>query len=319
MPLETMVIAGSGPAGLTAAVYAARAGIDPLVLEGDVPGGQLTVSEAVENYPGCAEALPGTELMTRFRKQARRFGVRFRPGLIRSVAKAGGHYDLQAGDEVVGARTLIIATGAQARRLGVPGEAEYYGRGVSGCAVCDGSFFEGGTVVVVGGGNTAMHDARYLARVAKRVIVVHRREHFRADACEVESARGNCRIEWLVPYVVEQVLGEGAVSGVMVRDLDTGVARRLGCDGVFVAIGHDPRTEAFRSLVETHSGGYIRVAANSTCTSAPGVFACGDVCDAVYRQAAVAAGQGCMAAMDALHYLQKGGWDAGDESSAHRE
>lgn len=305
MDIETVVIAGSGPAGLTAAIYAARAGLKPLVLEGLAPGGQLTVSEAVENYPGFPESLSGSELMSRFRKQAQRFDVRFHKGSVGEISRIDSKYDLRVRNETIRTKSVIIATGAQARRLDVPGEKEFYGRGISGCVTCDGAFFTDKKVVVVGGGNTAMQGALYLTRFATKITILHRRTRFRADAYEVNKATRNSRIEWMVPWVITGIIGDEVLTGITARNNETGEVCALECDGVFVAIGHHPKTEAFSSIVKTDEDGYIVVAPNSTITTAPGIFACGDVCDPVYRQAAVAVGHGCMAAMDAQKYLTK--------------
>jgi thioredoxin reductase (NADPH) len=300
---ENVVIVGSGPAGLTAAIYTARAGLQPLVLEGHAPGGQLIVSHAVENYPGFPDAISGLDLMGRFRKQAQRFGARFRSEAVQEVRKAEGMFHMIAGNGIIETKTLIIATGAQARRLPIPTEAKFYGRGVSGCATCDGAFFRDREVIVVGGGNTAVQDAVFLTRFASKVTIVHRREHLRATPIEVQKARKNPRIEWMIPWIVEEILGEDSVAGVVLRNPQTGQKQELRCAGVFVAIGHDPQGDIFRELVATDEDGFIQVEPHSTRTSTPGVFACGDICDPVYRQAVLAAGRGCMAALDAQQYL----------------
>jgi len=301
--IENVVIAGSGPAGLTAAIYTARAALEPLVLEGHVPGGQLIVCHEVENYPGLANPISGIELMDRFRNQARRFGARFRSEMVENVEKRDGVFHLVTGSGTLETKTLVIATGAQARRLAIPTEPKFYGRGVSGCAVCDGPFFRDKEVLVVGGGNTAMQDAVFLTRFAAKVTIVHRRERLRATPVEVRKARENPRIEWMIPWIVEEILGEDSVAGVILRNPKTGEQREVPCAGIFVAIGHDPKAEVFKNLVTTDEQGYIRIEADSTRTSMPGVFACGDICDAIYRQAVLAAGRGCMAAMDVERYL----------------
>jgi len=220
--MENLIIVGSGPAGLTAAIYAARADLAPLVFEGPAPGGQLVVSHEVENYPGFEKPLSGTELMARFRKQAQRFGTRFRSAAVEHVAKADHILKVQAADEVVETRALIIATGAQARRLPIPSEKQYYGKGVSGCATCDGFFHRNKNVIVVGGGNSAMEDAVLLTRFASKVIIVHRRAYLRADAIEVDKARTNPKIEWMIPWVVDHVLGNDLVTGARLRNPETG-------------------------------------------------------------------------------------------------
>ena len=301
--MEQLVIAGSGPAGLTAAIYAARADLAPLVFEGLTPGGQLTVSHEVENYPGFSEGLSGMELMERFRKQAKRFGARFDPVTIEGVSRADNVLTVRTNSSRLEARALIIATGAQARRLPVPSEKRFYGKGVSGCATCDGFFFRGKHVLVVGGGNTAMQDALFLTRFASKVTIVHRREYLRASPIEVTKARRSPQIEWMIPWVVEDILGDHVVTDVRLRHSDSHELREVPCDGVFVAIGHEPKTDAFRELIETDENGYIVVQPGTTQTSVEGVFACGDVCDQDYRQAVVAAGHGCMAAMAVERYL----------------
>jgi len=301
--MEQLVIAGSGPAGLTAAIYAARADLAPLVFEGLTPGGQLTVSHEVENYPGFSEGLSGMELMDRFRKQAKRFGARFDPAAIEGVTRADDVLTVQTSSSRLDTRALIIATGAQARRLPVPSEKRFYGKGVSGCATCDGFFFRGKHVLVIGGGNTAMQDALFLTRFASKVTIVHRRAYLRASPIEVAKARKSPQIEWMIPWVVEDILGDHLVSGVRLRRSDSHELREIPCDGIFVAIGHEPKTEAFRDMIRTDEDGFIVVQPGTTQTSVEGVFACGDVCDRNYRQAVVAAGQGCMAAMAVERYL----------------
>lgn len=301
--MENVVIAGSGPAGITAAIYAARAELKPLVVEGSTPGGQLIVSQEVENYPGFPEAVSGWELMERFKKQAERFGARFLTGDITGIEAMAGGYLLTRGAEAIETRTAIIATGAEARRLPIPSEAKFYGKGVSGCATCDGAFFRDQDVLVVGGGNTAMEDALFLTRFARTVTIVHRRAYLRAAPIEVEKAKSNAKIKWMIPWVVEEITGDQFVTGTALKNVETGAEQAVPCSGVFVAIGHDPKTEIFRHLVDCDSQGFINVQPGSTCTSAPGIFACGDVGDPVYKQAVVAAGYGCMAALDAQHYL----------------
>ena len=303
--MENIVIAGSGPAGLTAAIYAARSARDPLVLEGFVPGGQLTVTYAVENYPGFPEAVSGMELMARFRKQAEKFGVRFKMAEVEDVKKRGDIFEIDTGRERIETATLIIATGAEARRLSIPTEARFYGKGVSGCATCDGAFFRNKEILVVGGGNTAIQDAVFLTRFASKVTIVHRRDYLRAAPVEVEKAKKNPKIEWLIPWVVKEIIGNDFVRGAVLENSDTGESREIQCNGIFIAIGHDPKTEAFKRLVETDENGFIKVESGSTRTSTLGVFACGDVRDPVYKQAVVAAGYGCMAAIDAEKYLER--------------
>ena len=302
--MEKVVIAGSGPAGLTAAIYAARAQLKPLVIEGSIPGGQLIVSHEVENYPGFPESVSGMELMDLFRKQAERFGARFISGDITTVEPRGKGYVLTASTGIFETRTIIIATGAQARRLPIPSEPRFYGKGVSGCATCDGEFFRDSDILVVGGGNTAMEDAFFLTRFAKTVTIVHRREYLRAAPIEAEKARSNPKIKWMIPWVIEEITGDDIVTGVVLKNPETGETRNAKCDGIFVAIGHDPKTQAFSKLVECDDNGFIKVEPGSAQTSSPGIFACGDVRDPVYKQAVVAAGYGCMAALDAQRFLE---------------
>ncbi|NOR78898.1 MAG: thioredoxin-disulfide reductase [Methanophagales archaeon] len=300
---ENVVIAGAGPAGLTAAIYTARSGLNPLVLEGFVPGGQLIVSPEVENYPGFPEPISGMELMDRFRKQTEQFGARFKMEVIEKVKRGNDIFEVDTGIERIETETLIIATGAEARRLDIPSEPKFYGKGVSGCATCDGAFFRDKEILVVGGGNTAIQDAVFLTRFASKVTIVHRRDYFRAVPAEMEKAKSNPKIEWLIPWVVEEIIGDNVVTGAVLKNRETGETQQIPCSGIFVAIGHDPQSKAFKELVETDKNGFILVEAGSTRTSTPGVFACGDVCDPVYKQAVVAAGHGCMAAMDLEQYI----------------
>lgn len=301
--MENTVIAGSGPAGLTAAIYAARADLAPVLIEGQAPGGQLVVSAEVENYPGFTEAISGMELMQRFRQQAERFGTRFVSGNVLKAERTSDGFRVQTDDETFETQTLIIATGAEARRLPIPTEEKFYGRGVSGCATCDGAFYRDREVLVVGGGNTAMEDAVFLTKFASKVTIVHRREYLRAAPVEVNKARNNPKIHWAIPWVVDEVLGEDLVTGAVLRNAETDERRQIKCDGVFVAIGHDPKTEVFRDLVELDDNGFITTKPGTSETATPGVFACGDVRDPVYKQAVLAAGHGCMAALDVERYL----------------
>jgi thioredoxin reductase (NADPH) len=248
--------------------------------------------------------MSGMELMELFKKQAERFGAGFLTGDITDVKGVDGGYIMERGAELIKTRTLIIATGALARRLPIASEARFYGKGVSGCATCDGAFFRDKNLIVVGGGDTAMEDAVFLTRFANTVTIVHRRKYLRAAAIEVEKARNNPKIKWMIPWTVEEVTGDQLVNGATLRNNETGETRHIACDGIFVAIGHDPKTELFRDLIECDDLGFVKVQPWSTRTSAPGIFACGDVCDPVYKQAVVAAGTGCMAALDAQRYLE---------------
>ena len=303
--MNNVVIIGTGPAGLSAAIYAARADLNPLVVEGSAPGGQLIVSSEVGNYPGFPEDVSGMDLMALFRKQAERFGARFENGEIMDIQAVDDGYALALNSKTIRTRAVIIATGALARRLPIPSEAQFYGKGVSGCATCDGAFFRDKNVLVVGGGNTAMEDALFLTRFARSVTIVHRREYLRAAPVEVERAKSNAKVKWMIRWTIEELLGDEFVTGAVLRNAETGETRQVECDGVFVAIGHDPQTELFRDLVECDEHGFIKVEGRSSCTNAAGVFACGDVCDPVYKQAVVAAGTGCTAALDAQKYIEE--------------
>ncbi len=303
--MEKVVIAGSGPAGLSAAIYSARAGLSPLVLEGPVPGGQLTVSSEVENYPGVPGPVSGIELIDRCKQQAKQFGARFQKNSVETTALTNTIATIQTSKGSIETESLIIATGAQARRLPIPSESKFYGRGVSGCAVCDGPFFKNKNVLVIGGGNTAMEDAFFLAKFAQKVSIVHRREYLRAEAIQIERVKKNKSIEWLIPWVVLDIKGSGMVSGAVLKNTRTGEHREIQCDGIFVAIGHDPETAVFKNIVQVDGQGFIEVHNGSTQTMTPGVFACGDVRDPVYKQAIVAAAYGCMAALDVIKYLER--------------
>jgi thioredoxin reductase (NADPH) len=309
-----VVILGSGPAGLTAALYASRASLAPLVVEGggggdptDIPGGQLMLTTDVDNYPGFPQGIMGPELMDRFRQQAARFGTEFQSGVLRRVDLAVRPFVLGLSEGEVRTRALIIATGARAKWLGLPEELEFRTRigGVSACATCDGFFYKGKDVLVVGGGDTAMEEATFLTKFASKVTVVHRRDVLRASKIMQERARANPKIAWIWNAVVEKVLGGPGqgVTGALLRDVKTGATREVAAGGLFVAIGHEPNTGPFRGLLDMDGLGYLRVRPGSTETSVPGVFAAGDVADARYRQAVTAAGSGCMASIDAERYL----------------
>jgi thioredoxin reductase (NADPH) len=308
--VEKLIILGSGPAGLTAAIYAGRADLEPLVLEGIEPGGQLTMTAEVENFPGFPEGIQGPEMMQLFRKQAERFGARIESGTVVACCFDEPVKELRGDDGTVWkAHAVIIATGASARWLGLPSEQALRGRGVSACAVCDGAFFRDREVVVVGGGDTAMEESLILTKFATKVTVVHRRDQLRASRILQERAFKNPKIEFVWDSVVTEILDveKGKVTGVRLRNVKTGEESLLPCDGVFLAIGHEPNTKAFKGQVEMDERGYIRVQPGSTRTSQEGVFAAGDVADPVYRQAVTAAGTGCMAAIDAQHYLAEKG------------
>jgi thioredoxin reductase (NADPH) len=301
---ERLVIVGSGPAGYTAALYAARANLNPLLVEGLQPGGQLTITSEVENYPGFPEAILGPELMERMRKQAERFGTRFEAGEVTRVDLSKRPFQLWMEDRLVTASAVIVATGASAKWLGIPSERKYQGRGVSACATCDGFFFRGVEVAVVGGGDTAMEEATFLTKFATRVHVVHRRDELRASKIMAERARSNPKIQLQLSSVVEEILGDGkAVNGMRLRSTKDGSLRELPVKGVFMGIGHEPNTRIFKGQLEMNDVGYLLVKAPTTATSVKGVFAAGDVSDPSYRQAVTAAGSGCQAAIDAERFL----------------
>ncbi|HEX8474269.1 MAG TPA: thioredoxin-disulfide reductase [Pyrinomonadaceae bacterium] len=304
-----VVIIGSGPAGLTAAIYAARADLKPLVIEGPQPGGQLTITTEVENYPGFSEGIQGPELMDEFRKQAARFGTEFLVTWIDKVDLSERPFTLYTEEQTIKAETLIIASGASAKWLGIPGEAPaphgLGGLGVSACATCDGFFFKGKPIVVVGGGDTAMEEANFLTRYASRVTVIHRRDSLRASKIMQDKAFANKKIDWIWNTEVKEILGtpETGVTGVRLGNLQTGEETTFPCEGVFIAIGHKPNTDMFKEWLEMDDVGYLKTAGRSMSTNIPGVFACGDAQDSFYRQAVTAAGTGCMAAIDAERFL----------------
>lgn len=303
MDIRDLIILGSGPAGLTAAIYAARADLKPLVIEGAQPGGQLTITTDVENYPGFEQPIMGPELMDVMKKQAARFGTEFDYAVIERVELEGPIKTLHADGKTFRARALVVATGATARWLGIPSEEKLKGHGVSACATCDGFFFRDQVIVVVGGGDTALEEATYLTKFGSVVHVVHRRDQLRASKAMQDRAFKNPKIKFIWNTVVEHVEGDKKVSGVRLRDIVTGEERTLDCGGLFIAIGHTPNTEIFKGQLAMDENGYLIIAPGSSKTNVAGVFAAGDVADHVYRQAVTAAGMGCMAALDAERYL----------------
>jgi thioredoxin reductase (NADPH) len=305
--VRELIIIGGGPAGYTAALYAARANLQPLVIEGFNWGGQLMITSDVENYPGYAQGVLGPAMMADFRAQAERFGAEFLTDDVTRVDFSERPFRIYVGDDEYRAEAVIVATGASARQLGIPTEQTLQGRGVSYCATCDGAFFRDKVVVVVGGGDSAMEEATFLTRFASKVVIVHRREEFRASPIMVDRARANERVEFVLNAVVEEVLGGegGHVTGVRLRDTTTGEERVLEADGIFVAIGHDPTTALFLDWLDHDEQGYLVTDPRSTRTNIAGVFAAGDVQDHVYRQAVTAAGSGTMAALDAQRFLEE--------------
>jgi thioredoxin reductase (NADPH) len=298
-----VTVIGSGPAGLTAAVYTARANLEPLVIEGIQAGGQLMLTTEVENYPGFVDGIMGPELMENMRGQAKRFGTEFVTDNVTEVDFSRAPFTIKTADSTVESDTVIISTGASALMLGVPGEKELLGHGVSTCATCDGFFFRNQEIVVIGGGDSAMEEANFLTRFATKVTVVHRRDTLRASKIMQDRAKANPKIEFVWDTAITEVFGNGKVAGVRLKNLKTGDESELATGGVFVAIGHVPNTSLFEGKLEL-AGGYIVTQDGGTPTSVPGVFAAGDVVDFRYRQAITAAGMGCMAALDAERYLE---------------
>jgi thioredoxin reductase (NADPH) len=303
--MQNVVIIGSGCAGLTAAIYAARANLKPIVLDGHEPGGQLSLTTHVENFPGFPDGIMGPELIENMRKQAQKFGAEFKAGAVTEVDLTQRPFKVVAGKETFETKTVIAAAGASARLLGLPGERELIGHGVSTCATCDGYFFRGKPIAVVGGGDSAMEEANFLSRYASRVYLVHRRNEFRASKIMIDRAKANEKIEFVTPFAIEEIQApKGHVDGVRLRNLQTKETREISLDGVFVAIGHDPNSTVFKGKLEMDANGYL-IAKHGSLTAIPGVFIAGDIQDHRYRQAVTAAGSGCMAAIDAEKFLEE--------------
>jgi thioredoxin reductase (NADPH) len=318
--VENVIIIGSGPAGYTAALYTARANLEPLVIEGFAWGGLLQQTTDVENYSGFPDGIMGPDLMQRFRDQAARFGARLETDDVTKVelAQDGGLHKVWAGDQHYRARTVILAMGAQHRKLGVSGEAETGGRGVSYCATCDAAFFRDKPTIIVGGGDSAMEEAMFLSKFASKVVIVHRRDEFRASKIMLERAKAIDNIEWLTPYVVKEFVASdnGSLAQAVLRNAEDDSERTIEISGAFIAIGHEPQSQLVQGQVETDPAGYVVTNGNSTLTSVPGVFAAGDLVDHTYRQAVTAAGTGCQAALDAEWYLRDTASPARDTAAA---
>lgn len=303
--VENVIIIGSGPAGLTAAIYASRALLKPLMIEGEEVGGQLMTTTDVENYPGFPEGIMGPELMSQTRKQAERFGTRFISKNVTKVDLSKRPFKVWVGNEEYQSKALIISTGASAKYLGLENERKLLGRGVSACATCDGAFFRDQDVIVVGGGDTAMEESIFLTRFAKKVTILHRREEFRASKIMADKAMNHPKIEVMWNTTLEDVIGDKLVEGAKIKNIKTGESSTIKAEGIFIAIGHKPNTDLFTGQLKTNEVGYIRTEGHSSKTSVEGVFAAGDVADDKYRQAITAAGTGCMAAIDCERWLEE--------------
>ncbi|MBF6356758.1 thioredoxin-disulfide reductase [Nocardia higoensis] len=314
--VHDLIIVGSGPAGYTAAIYAARADLQPLLFEGTQFGGALMTTTEVENFPGFRAGIMGPDLMEEMREQAKRFGADIRTEDVDALDLTGSVKKVTVGDDTYLAKAVILAMGSAARYLGVPGEERLLGRGVSACATCDGFFFRGQDIVVVGGGDSAMEEATFLTKFASKVTIVHRREEFRASRIMLDRARDNEKIEFVLNAEVAEVKGDTSVTSLVLRDTRTGETSELAATGLFVAIGHDPRSELVRGQVELDDEGYVLVEHPTTATAIPGVFAAGDLVDHTYRQAITAAGTGCRAAIDAERWLAHHGATGTEHAAA---
>ena len=304
--IHKTIIIGSGPAGLTAAIYAARANLNPIVLEGNQPGGQLTITTDVENYPGFPDGVLGPEMMDLFRKQAQKFGAQCFYKHVSKVDLSISPFKIYVGEEEYLTQSVIISTGASARLLGLDAENELMGHGVSTCATCDGYFFKDKEIIVIGGGDSAMEEANFLTKFANKVTIVHRREEFRASKIMIDRALNNPKIDIIKNAVVSDIFGsqKDGVNGVLLTNTLDESETKFDCEGVFYGIGHIPNTNEFKDIIDLDDQGYIQTKGKSTATNVPGVFACGDVQDSYYRQAVTAAGSGCMAAIDVEKYLE---------------
>lgn len=306
--IENLIIIGSGPAGLTAAVYSARANLKPLMIEGEEAGGQLMLTTDVENFPGFDHGITGPDLISVTRKQAERFGTRFITQNVTKVDFSSRPFKIYIGEKLHLAQTVIISTGANAKWLNIPSEKQYISRGVSSCATCDAAFFRNVEVAIVGGGDTAMEEANFLTRFASKVYVIHRSETFKASKIMLDRSRENPKIEFIMDTVVEEVLGDGkSVTGVKLKSTKTGALSEKAVQGLFIAIGHTPNTKLFKNILDMNEIGYLKTKPGTTYTNIPGVFAAGDVQDSVYRQAITAAGTGCMASLDAERWMEAEG------------
>jgi len=305
--IHQVVILGTGPAGLTAALYAARANLKPLVLHGDTPGGQLTTTSDVENFPGFPDGVMGPDLIENIKKQAARFGAEFKFGFVKDVDLSSSLFKLTTSEETILAKTLIIATGARPRKLNLPSENKLWAKGVTSCATCDGFFYRGKEVCVVGGGDSAMEEALFLTRFCTKIYLIHRRDKFRASKIMSDRLLINQKIQVVYNSVVEEILGQDKVTGIRLKNLQTGEVQEIPLAAVFLAIGHIPNTDPFKGKLDMDENGYLITKPHSTQTNIPGVFACGDCQDHVFRQAITAAGTGCMAAIEAERFLESHG------------